>query len=300
MSKLTPDQLWKSIIEDLFEEFVHFFFEEDANQIDFSKGYEFLNQELQTINPISDAQHRRVDKLVKVFRKDGIEEWILILVEVQGYKDDKMAWRVYNSHYRITDKYKKPVTALVIYTDDNQGYHPKEYRQSCLGTEVIFRFNTFKLLDNPPQSFSNKDNLFAIVMEIAWYSLKRNKLKDLDLLKVKTTLVKKLTQKQVPKQKIFNLIEFIRHLVRFEKKEFISKFEKNIQPITKKYPSMGIQELLMKTREEEGMEKGMEIGIEKTLNIISLIKEGKSVASISKQLDISKEIVLKVKKSIEK
>ena len=190
MSKLTPDQLWKSIIEDLFEEFVHFFFEEDANQIDFSKGYEFLDKELQTINLISNAQHRRVDKLVKVFQKDGTEEWILILIEVQGYKDDNMAWRVYNSHYRITDKYKKPVSVLVIYTDDVQDFHPKEYTQTCLGTEVIFKFNTFKLLDNPPKSFSQKDNLFAIVMEIAWYSLKRNKLKDLDLLKVKTTLGK--------------------------------------------------------------------------------------------------------------
>jgi len=49
MSLLTPDQLWKAIIESLFEDFMYFFYDKDADQIDFLKGYEFLDNELQTI-----------------------------------------------------------------------------------------------------------------------------------------------------------------------------------------------------------------------------------------------------------
>jgi hypothetical protein len=42
----TYDKLWKGIIEDLFEPFLYFFYGEMADQIDFKKGFQFLDQEL--------------------------------------------------------------------------------------------------------------------------------------------------------------------------------------------------------------------------------------------------------------
>ncbi len=38
------DTLWKAIIEDLIEEFLHFFFPENVDQIDFERGFTYLAQ----------------------------------------------------------------------------------------------------------------------------------------------------------------------------------------------------------------------------------------------------------------
>jgi len=86
MSKSTKDELWKSIIEDLFEDFMHYFFPNHVHLIDFEKGYTFLDKELHTILPDSENKNRRADKLVKVWLKNGEEKWILIHIEVVWYE----------------------------------------------------------------------------------------------------------------------------------------------------------------------------------------------------------------------
>ncbi len=298
MSKLTPDNLWKGIIESLFEDFMYFFYDEDADQIDFKKDYEFLDNELQTIYPDSESPNRRVDKLVKVFLKDGTEKWILIHIEVQGYYDKDMAYRAYTYNYRISDKYQKPVSTIVIYTDDNPNFHPKKYVQRGLKTEVIFSFHTYKLLDHPPKRNMKSDNIFAYAMEMAWYGVKRNKLNDTALLKHKTAIVKRLAKKGFSMEKIYFLLVFIRFYIPFEKSNFMSKFEKNIQPLTKINKVMSIQELVQNAKKEEGKIEGKIEGIEITISVINLINEGKSVDFICKKLNISEDVVNNIKTGI--
>ena len=53
-------------------------------QIDFDKGYEFLDGELNRIKIKSKSRNRRSDKLVKVYLKDGTEQYLLIHIEIQG------------------------------------------------------------------------------------------------------------------------------------------------------------------------------------------------------------------------
>ncbi|WP_227498549.1 hypothetical protein [Synechococcus sp. PCC 7336] len=78
------DNPWKDIIESHFAEFLAFFFPEIYAEIDWSRGYEFLNTELQQIVRDAEVGKRWTDKLVKVWRKDGNEAWVIIHVEVQG------------------------------------------------------------------------------------------------------------------------------------------------------------------------------------------------------------------------
>lgn len=40
---VSKDALWKGIIESLIDEFIHFFFLEYAEVIDFERGFEFLD-----------------------------------------------------------------------------------------------------------------------------------------------------------------------------------------------------------------------------------------------------------------
>jgi len=60
------DTLWKGAIEDFFENFLHFFYPKLYKEIDFSKGFMFLDKEFEQIRMDVDAEKRYADKLVKV------------------------------------------------------------------------------------------------------------------------------------------------------------------------------------------------------------------------------------------
>jgi hypothetical protein len=108
------DILWKGIIEDLAEDFLHFFFSKYIDRIyserrglgvrhkpdarvyadtksflvpnyfvvgiDFSRGLEFLDKDLERIMPEADTKRRHADKLFKAWLKDGREQWFLVHV----------------------------------------------------------------------------------------------------------------------------------------------------------------------------------------------------------------------------
>ena len=53
-------------------------------QIDWSRGFEFLDKELRKITADTAVGRRLVDKLVKVWLKSIDEVWALVHVEIQG------------------------------------------------------------------------------------------------------------------------------------------------------------------------------------------------------------------------
>ena len=142
------DLLWKATLEDLFDDFLRFFYP-DANELfDLAKGFEYLDKELDQLFPPEADNYapRYIDKLVKVFAKDGNEEWILIHIEIQSYTDKDFAKRMFQYYYRILDKYDKPITAFAIFADANRAFHPKHYERHFLGTSVFFPTILIKLL----------------------------------------------------------------------------------------------------------------------------------------------------------
>ncbi|MCU0469742.1 MAG: Rpn family recombination-promoting nuclease/putative transposase [Arcicella sp.] len=106
MVEISRDILWKGIIEDLFEFFICYFYPESDTLFDFTKGFVFLDKELEQLFPISENNRRFADKLVKVYTKEGNEKWILVHIEVQGYEDKNFADRMFTYYYRIFDKYQ--------------------------------------------------------------------------------------------------------------------------------------------------------------------------------------------------
>ena len=73
---MEQDSPWKVIVEELFEDFLAFFFPDIHKDIDFSKGYKFRDKELEKILKTSKTGKRFGDKLVEVFLKDGSEQWL--------------------------------------------------------------------------------------------------------------------------------------------------------------------------------------------------------------------------------
>ena len=141
------DDSWKMALEYYFTAFLEFFFPNIYTDIDWSRGFEFLDQELQEIVGESEVGKRFVDKLVKVWLKDGQETWLLLNIEVQSQYDVGFAKRLFFYHYRIIDRYDREVISLAILGDDRPHWRPHEYGYARWGCQLSLQFPMVKLLD---------------------------------------------------------------------------------------------------------------------------------------------------------
>lgn len=60
------DSPWKEILEQYFPEFMAFFFPAAHAEVDWTKGYEFLDKELQQVVRDAELGRRFADKLVSI------------------------------------------------------------------------------------------------------------------------------------------------------------------------------------------------------------------------------------------
>jgi hypothetical protein len=98
------DSPWKEALDLYFEAFLALLFPEVHAQIDWSRGYEALDKEFQQVVRDAVTGRRYVDKLVKVWARDGAECWVLIHVEVQTTRDPEFPKRMYVYNHRVSDK----------------------------------------------------------------------------------------------------------------------------------------------------------------------------------------------------
>ena len=289
------DLLWKAALEDLFDDFLRFFYPDADRIFDLGRGFEYLDKELeQLFPPGTDAYAPRyVDKLVKLFTMAGTEEWVLIHVEVQGYTDDDFARRMFQYYYRILDQYNRPITAIAIFADSNRKFHPKEYKRDFLGTKVCYTFNTCKIIELEDAELEASNNPFAMTVLAAKLSLSRPGLKDQQLYELAYDLSKRLLSKQMPKEKIRKVMTFLRHYLRFENPEMITKFEQAITTLTGGGTTMGIEEFLLEQARKEGLEKGIEKGIERNAKetALKMIKNGLDINLIANITGLSIDVI---------
>jgi len=161
------DTPWKDILDLWFAQFVEFFFPEMHAGINWARGYEFLDKELQKIAPRVKAGGRLyVDKLVKVWRKDGREEWLLIHVEVQGQKEKHFGRRMYGYNTRLFSRYNRTVVSVAVLTDEQADWRPHAFGYDRWGCKVAFEFPVVKLLDyaDKEAELEADPNPFAVVV----------------------------------------------------------------------------------------------------------------------------------------
>lgn len=210
-SQLTEyDSPWKEILKSYFKEFLAFFLPVAHDGIDWQRAPEFLDKELDRITKEAKAKNRRVDLLVKVWRKNGDELWVLNHVEVQGDRDPDFAERMYTCQHRAYDLHRKPVVGLAILADEEPGWRVSKYRQELWGSEVTYRFNTVKLLDylHHLPDMEASDNPFAIVT-LAHLTGKQTKHQPEKRYQEKQRITRSLYQRGFDRQKIIDLYRFI-------------------------------------------------------------------------------------------
>ncbi len=150
------DSPWKEALEQYFEPFMALLFPKIHRAIDWSCGHEFLDKELQQVVGDADQGKRLADKLVRVWRRDGREAWVLIHVEVQSQEEVAFAQRMYVYYYRLCDRYDHDVVSLAVLGDDNPNWRPSRFERELWGCRLEFGFQIAKLLD-----FRGREQLLA-------------------------------------------------------------------------------------------------------------------------------------------
>lgn len=297
------DELWKAAIEEFFVDFLAFFYPELLPKIDFSQEFDFLDKDLPKLFPKAEEIDRKADRIVKIPLVNGKIQWLIIHVEVQGYKDPNFARRMFTYYYRLADRFDVPIATLVIYSDKNQQNRVTRYEASCLNTHLVYEFDTYVIADHTEEEYESIQNPFAIIFQTALLGIMVNK-KDEELLEMKIQLFRKLLEKGYDKKRIQLIATFIKEYIRFAKPEYYVKFDKRSEELTKDRKNMGIIETVIRYRSEDARKEGREEGIELAAylnnfeytiqSILKPLRKGFTVKDIALLTEIKESIVKEV------
>ncbi len=259
-NKSDYDSGWKEIIELYLPQFIEFFYPELNKLIDYTKGYDFLDKELNQIIPSNETGRKAVDKLVKVFYRNGEEKWLLLHIEIQSQYEKDFARRIFIYNYKILDKYKnRDVISLVVLGDTNKSFRPNKYQIKYPDFELTFKYKIVKLIDyiGKEKELENSNNPFAIIILSHLKSLQAKQ----DIQKkyiFKFLLVKKLRNKGFNKDDIYNLHKFIDWILKLPEELELQLAEDifRIEEETKMPLMLTIEKLGIKKGKLEGKREG--------------------------------------------
>jgi hypothetical protein len=282
MKQRKSDILWKVVMEEVFDDLLRFIYP-DADQLyDMERGFEFLEKELSEMYPEPDkgSDTRFADKLVKVFHRDGEEEWVLMHVEIQGdtSKRQEFTERMFRYFYRILDRYKRPVSAVVIFTGQDGKKMPCRFEYLYRQTRLVYEYQTFFILDFSDEELENSSNPFAQVVLVAKMALLEEKIPGQELLEKKIVIARKLLKKGFPIRKLRAIMKFLKNYVLFEEPEMNRIFTERIY--SPKTDIMGIDEYIRWEAIEEEKErivknllKGSDLSDEKIASLVEVTVE---------------------------
>ena len=291
------DSPWKEIIQLYFEDFMLFFFPQVHSQIDWSRGFEFLDQELQQVVRDAELGKRLVDKLVKIYRIGGEESWLLIHLEVQAQEKGNFPERMFVYNYRIFDRYKRPVASLAVLADSSSTWRPDQFGYELFGCTVDFKFPVVKLVDYQQRlpELEESRNPFATVVLAHLTALQTSENRVLRKAQ-KLALVRRLYEKEYTREQVLNLFAFVDWMLtlpfdlerQFEvevleleeeqRMKYVTSFERN----ARKEELLGAIELGLELKfGNEGLALMQEISVLYDIERLRLIKSGiKTVSSL--------------------
>jgi len=202
------DELWKDAVENLFPSFINLIAPDFYPHVDWSKPIEFLNKELHQISPKSEETKRYVDRLVKVWMLNGEERWVLVHVEVQGYRDTEFSKRMFIYFYRIFDKFNRDILNIAVFSDPNREFKPDRFDYEFFGCELSFKYRTYKILEQDEKELMESDNPFALVVLAAKKSLESRGDEE-KRFSFKRELVSLMLQKGFSREEILHVFRFL-------------------------------------------------------------------------------------------
>ena len=251
------DTPWKEAMEHYFADFLHFYFPQAYAQIDWSQPYVFLDQELRAVVQDAELGKRFVDKLVRVTRQGGQPEWVYVHLEVQGDMQAAFAERMFVYHYRLYDRYRKPIASLAVLADDQANWQPETFEYEVFGCQLGLRFPVAKLLDwaGSEARLADSSNPFAVVT-LAHLATRETRDDASARYAAKWVLVQGLYQRGWDKQQVIDLFKVLDWMMRLPK-ELNAQLWQNLETLER-----GVNMPYVCSVERIGIEKGLEQGIQ--------------------------------------
>ena len=259
------DGTWKEALETYFPAFIHFFLPHVHAEIDWTRDYTFLDQELRQAVHKARLGKRRVDKLVRLWRTDGVETWVLVHVEIQSQRDAKFAERMYIYNYRIFDRFGRQPYSFAVLGDQSVRWRPDRFGEDVWGCFAGIRFPVVTLSDYRPQwaTLEASTNPFAIVV-MAHLKTQDTQGDPEDRLQWKWVFTRRLYELGFGRDDVIHLFRFIDGLMLLPEHldelywEQVDRYEER-----KKMPYItSVERIGHKRGKQEGLEQGIEQGIE--------------------------------------
>lgn len=286
------DSPWKEAIERYFADFMAFYFPHAHAQIDWAQPLSFLDQELRAAMREAELGKRVVDKLVRVTRLGGSEEWVYIHLEIQGQPQAGFAERMFVYHSRLFDRYRKPIASLALLADDRSDWRPTNYAHEMFGCQIHMRFPVAKLLDwaGSEARLEDSANPFALLTR-AHLATRTTRNDPAARLAAKWSLVRRLYQAGFERQRIidfFNLIDWMMRLPKELEEKFWSDLDRFEEEMKMRYVN-SVERMALERGMETGLQQGLRAGKIQVIAQLLAARFGALPAPAKAKLDAATE-----------
>ncbi len=286
-SRIDHDQLFKRLIETFFAEFMHFFFPDVHNQLDFTH-LRFLPKEMYA--DLTAGEKREVDLLVETkLRKSRC--LLIIHTEHQESHQKQFAERMYLYFSRLYDKYRCKILPIAIFGHGRKNPEPEQFVVRLPFKKVLtFSYLVVQLRKKGWREFLKQDNpVAAALMSRAGYQKGER-------VQVKLEFLRMITRLGLDPARMQLIIGFFETYVRLNKaeetdlelqiRELHPKEEEQIMELYTSWELKGMKQGV-KQGIQQGMQQGMQTGerLAKLEMARKLLSEG--LLSIDKIVEIT-------------
>jgi hypothetical protein len=139
------DGPWKEALECL-DLVLALFWPDVLGEVDVSKGWTPLEQELQKLTPDSSSGLLRVDKLFEL-AASGTGDPRFAHFEAQMTKDGELPLRMFRYGIRAREHFHQPVGGFAILGDYAPDWNPRDYSEGVFGCQQGCEFRVAKLIE---------------------------------------------------------------------------------------------------------------------------------------------------------
>ncbi|MEK7253872.1 MAG: hypothetical protein AAB316_03950 [Bacteroidota bacterium] len=246
------DQPWKEILTTFLEDAILFIEPSLHAMIDWSRGVEFLEQELHEITKTRFHGAKLCDKLVKLWTTIGKPLFLFVHVEIESNPKPGFPLRFYHYRILIFDKHKsEDIYSIAIYTGNPSKNQVDKYEFNLLRNKVLFEFPALKIWEQDEAELMASDNIFALLVLAQQYANKSKKDAE-QRLRFREKLLDLALMKNIPKRRFLQALIFVKQLAALPEKLEI-KYEEHYRQKRKikKQPMFKLEDVIWLDKQVE-------------------------------------------------
>jgi predicted transposase/invertase (TIGR01784 family) len=153
------DQLFKTLLEGLLQDFLDLFFPEAAARLDF-QTLAFVGKEV--FANVPEGRVREADVVARLKTREGEPEILLVHVEVQTEPESDFPRRMFQYYSVLRVHYGIPVFPIAVYLRNGPSSRIALYRESLFDQELlVFRYHALALARLPAEEYVETSPLGA-------------------------------------------------------------------------------------------------------------------------------------------